>query len=185
MATTILIADDHAIVREGICNLIVKSRPDWALCEQAADGEEALALARSLQPTVVILDITMPKMSGLEVAARISQHTPHSRILMFTMHESPRLNIEAQQAGAHGVVLKSQATRDLIRAIDRLLSGDTFFELIEEKEESAQPIFRRKHHYESTALWCRRLPSVILESGAQLLKRDFSPQPGLILNSAL
>ena len=176
MATTILIADDHAIVREGICNLIVKSRPDWALCEQAADGEEALALARSLQPTVVILDITMPKMSGLEVAARISQHTPHSRILMFTMHESQRLNVEAQQAGAHGVVLKSQATRDLIRAIDRLISNDTFFELIEEKEESARPIPKRKHHYERTALWSWSLPSIIWKADS-FLNRGFLHQP--------
>jgi DNA-binding NarL/FixJ family response regulator len=178
MATRILIADDHAIVREGIRNLIVKLRPDWEICGEAGDGEQALELARSLRPTVVVLDITMPKVSGLEVASRISQHSPQSRILVFTMHESPRLNVEARQAGAHGVVLKSQATRDLIRAIDRLISGDTFFELIEEKEEP-RPIPNRKQHYERSALWSWSVPSAILERGTELLNRRLSVTPRL------
>jgi DNA-binding NarL/FixJ family response regulator len=160
----IVIADDHAIVREGICNLIVKTRPEWEICGLAGDGEQALELVQSLQPTVVVLDITMPKISGLEVASRIQKCSPQTRILMFTMHESPRLNVEAQQAGAHGVVLKSQATRDLIRAIDRLISGDTFFELIKETED-IRPIPNRKQYYERSAIWS--LSSTVLK------RRDF------------
>ncbi len=87
------------------------------------------------------------------------------------MHESPRLNVEAQQAGAHGAVLKSQATRDLIRAIDRLISGDTFFEFIQEKEESAPSFPHKKNRYERTVLSTWSLPSVIVESGVLLLNR--------------
>jgi DNA-binding NarL/FixJ family response regulator len=179
MATTILIADDHGIVREGIRNLIVKLRPDWQICGEAGDGEQALELTRSFQPTVVILDITMPKLSGLQVASRIAAQSPQSRILMFTMHESARLNIETKQAGAHGVVLKSQATRDLIRAIDRLISGDTFFETIEEKEEPRPIPNRTKQSYERSALWPWSVPSAILETGAELLNRGLSLTPRL------
>ena len=177
MATTILIADDHGIVREGICNLIIKLRPDWKICGEAVDGEQALEMTRAFLPTVVILDITMPKLGGLQVAARIAQHFPQTRILMFTMHESPRLTIETKQAGAHGVVLKSQATRDLLRAIDRLISGDTFFETIEEKEEPLPISDRRKHHYERCAPWGWIAPSAALERGAELLHRRPSLVP--------
>ena len=177
MATTILIADDHGIVREGICNLIIKLRPDWKICGEAVDGEQALEMARAFLPTVVILDITMPKLSGLQVAARIAQHFPQTRILMFTMHESPRLTIETKQAGAHGVVLKSQATRDLVRAIDRLISGDTFFETIEEKEEPLPISDRRKQHYERCGLWGWIAPSPALARGAELEPRRPSLVP--------
>jgi DNA-binding NarL/FixJ family response regulator len=127
MPVRILIVDDHEIVREGIRTLISKSKPEWNICGEAVDGEQGLAAAQSLEPDVVVLDITMPKMSGLLVARKVAQLCPRSRILMFTMHESERLINEVHQAGAHGVVLKSQAARDLIRAIERLLSGNTFF----------------------------------------------------------
>ena len=173
MAERILIVDDHAIVREGIRNLIVKLRPEWQICGEAGDGEEAQEKARLLKPTVVILDITMPKFSGLEAAARISQLSPESRILMFTMHESARLNLEAQQAGAHGMVLKSQATRDLIRAIDRLISGNTFFEQIGEKEE-IRSIPNKKQHFERSALWSWKVASRIFDKGGELLDGGLS-----------
>jgi DNA-binding NarL/FixJ family response regulator len=127
MPVKILIVDDHEIVREGIRTLISRSKPEWQICGEANNGEESLAAAGSLQPDVVVLDITMPKMSGLEAASQVAQLCPGCRILMFTMHESESLVNEVRQAGAHGVVLKSQAARDLIRAIERLLSGDTFF----------------------------------------------------------
>jgi DNA-binding NarL/FixJ family response regulator len=127
MATRILLVDDHEIVREGIRTLITRSRPEWEICGEARDGEEALDAVRALKPDVVILDITMPKMSGLEAAPRIAKLGLGCRVLMFTMHESARLSTEVRQAEAQGLVLKSQAARDLVRAVDRLLAGGTFF----------------------------------------------------------
>jgi DNA-binding NarL/FixJ family response regulator len=84
-------------------------------------------LVQTLTPDVVILDISMPKVNGLQVAAKIAAMQLHSRVLMFTMHESDRLARDVRAAGAQGVVLKSQAARDLIRAMDHLLAGETFF----------------------------------------------------------
>jgi DNA-binding NarL/FixJ family response regulator len=127
MAARILIVDDHEIVREGISTLIGRSRPEWEICGEASNGEEAIETITTLKPDVVVLDITMPKMSGLEAAPRIAKLGLGCRILMFTMHDSERLSSEVRQAEAQGLVLKSQAARDLIRAVDRLLSGGTFF----------------------------------------------------------
>ncbi len=127
MPPRILLADDHEIVREGIRTLIARSRPDWEICGEARDGEEALEAVKNLKPDIVILDITMPKMSGLEAAPQIAKLGLGCRILMFTMHDSDRLSSEVRQAKAQGLVLKSQAARDLIRAVDRLLAGGTFF----------------------------------------------------------
>jgi DNA-binding NarL/FixJ family response regulator len=127
MATRILLVDDHEIVREGIRTLITRSRPEWEICGEARDGEEALEAVRALKPDVVILDITMPKMSGLEAAPRIAKLGLGCRVLMFTMHDSERLSTEVRQAEAQGLVLKSQAARDLVRAVDQLLDGGTFF----------------------------------------------------------
>lgn len=128
MSVRILIVDDHEIVREGIRTLIFRSRPEWQICGEATNGEDAIEAATTLKPDIIILDITMPKMSGLEAALKIAERTLGSRILMFTMHNSERLVKEVQQAQAQGLVLKSQAARDLIRAIDALLAGGTFFE---------------------------------------------------------
>ena len=119
--------DDHEIVREGIRTLINRSRPEWEICGEASNGEEAIEAAKALEPDIVVLDITMPKMSGLAAAPRIAKMGLGCRVLMFTMHDSDRLNIEVKQALAQGLVLKSQAARDLIRAIERLLAGETFF----------------------------------------------------------
>jgi DNA-binding NarL/FixJ family response regulator len=127
MSTKILIVDDHEIVREGIRTLVIKSRRKWEIAGEARNGTEALEAVKSLNPDVVILDITMPGMSGLEAASEISKLGSHSHVLIFTMHDSPRLIHEVRAAGAQGYVLKSQAARDLIRAIDALLEGGTFF----------------------------------------------------------
>ena len=127
MPARILVVDDHEIVREGIRTLIARSRRGWQICGEARDGEEALEAVRALKPDVVILDITMPKMSGLEAAPRIAKLGLGCRVLMFTMHDSERLSTEVRQAEAQGLVLKSQAARDLVRAVDRLLDGGTFF----------------------------------------------------------
>ncbi len=127
MPAKLLIVDDHEIVREGIKILITRSRPEWEIVGEANSGEQAIELCGNLKPDVLVLDITMPGMSGLEAASRMAGSELGSRILMFTMHDSDRLSSEVRQAGAQGFVLKSQAARDLIRAIDCLLAGGTFF----------------------------------------------------------
>ena len=128
MPVRVLIVDDHEIVREGISQLIARSRPEWLICGQASNGEQAIELVQTLTPDVVILDISMPKVNGLQVAAKIAAMQLRCRVLMFTMHESKRLARDVRAAGAQGVVLKSQAARDLIRAMDHLLAGETFFD---------------------------------------------------------
>lgn len=127
MGARIVVVDDHEIVRAGIRKLLEESRPEWEICGEATNGEEALEAVKSLKPDVVILDIAMPGMSGLDAASRIAQLGLNSRVLLFTMYESKRLAPEAKQVGAHGYVLKSQAARHLLLAIDRLLAGGTFF----------------------------------------------------------
>ena len=127
MGARILIADDHEIVLEGIRTLFGRVRPEWEICGEAMSGKDAVAAVKRLHPDIVILDITMPELSGLEAAAQIARLNTGCRTLIFTMHESERLAFEVRQAGAQGFVLKSQAARDLIRAIDYLLHGKAFF----------------------------------------------------------
>lgn len=124
--TTILIADDHQIVREGVRSLIAAMRPDWTIIE-AAEGDQAMKLVQAEQPDLVVMDITMPGASGLEVVSRLRRSGFDRPILMFTMHKSDRLAFDTKEVGAQGYVLKSQAVEDLIRAVDSLLAGGTFF----------------------------------------------------------
>jgi DNA-binding NarL/FixJ family response regulator len=123
----ILIVDDHEIVREGIRTLLRRVRPEWEVCGEAKNGKEAVEAAAALSPDILILDVTMPVMSGLEAASRIARLGLASRVLIFTMHETKSLIMEVRAAGAQGYVVKSQAARDLIVALDRILSGGTFF----------------------------------------------------------
>jgi len=127
MEARILIVDDHEIVRDGIRTLIARSRPDWRICGEASNAAEALRAVQKLDPDVVILDVTMPGSSGLDVSLRIKNLGLRSRILIFTMHDTGHLVSEARAAGAQGYVLKSQASRDLVTAVERLLDNRTFF----------------------------------------------------------
>jgi DNA-binding NarL/FixJ family response regulator len=123
----ILIADDHEVVRQGVRSIIMRSRPEWEICGEVSNGKDAIRAASSLKPDVVILDVTMPVMSGLEAALAISKLGIGVKVLIFTMHEADRLAADVRKAGAQGYVQKSQAGRDLIVAIDALLQGGTFF----------------------------------------------------------
>ena len=127
MKAKILVVDDHEIVREGIRRLLTRSRPEWEICGEAGNGEQAVSAVEQLHPDVVILDISMPGMGGLEAASRIAKLGLGCRTLIFTMHESDRLDAEIRDIGAHGYVQKSQAARDLVVAIERVLQGETFF----------------------------------------------------------
>jgi len=126
LPSTILIVDDHEVVRQGL-RMILGSRKDWKICGEASDGEEAIAAATATNPDVIIMDITMPNMNGLEAAQKISKLNLKSRVLIFTMHDSHSLVLAIRQAGARGYVLKSHAARDLIHAVEAVLAGGTFF----------------------------------------------------------
>jgi DNA-binding NarL/FixJ family response regulator len=127
MPARILIADDHEVVREGLVSLLAKSRPDWQVCGEATNGEQAIQTTRQLRPDLVVMDITMPGLNGLEASSRLRTLGMSCPILIFTMHDSERLVADVRRSGAQGYVLKSQAGRDLVRAIDTLLGGGTFF----------------------------------------------------------
>jgi DNA-binding NarL/FixJ family response regulator len=127
MPARILVADDHEVVRQGV-RAILQTRPDWEICGEAVDGLQAIRLTKQLRPDVIIMDITMPHLSGLEASQEIAKLQLPSRVLIFTMHESKSLGPSVQRAGAHGYVVKSRAARDLIDALDRLLGGGTFFD---------------------------------------------------------
>lgn len=127
MPARILVADDHEVVRQGV-RAILQARAEWEICGEAADGRQAIRLTKELNPDVVIMDITMPHMSGLEAAQEIARLDLPSRVLIFTMHESKSLAPSVRKAGAQGYVVKSRAARDLIEALDRLLAGGTFFD---------------------------------------------------------
>lgn len=126
MPVTIVLADDHEVVRQGL-RTILKARPEWDISGEAENGQDTIRAVQDLKPDVLILDITMPVMSGLEVTQQISKSHPDTRVLIFTMHDSKSLVRAVRKAGARGYVLKSRAARDLIRAVEALLKGDAFF----------------------------------------------------------
>jgi DNA-binding NarL/FixJ family response regulator len=127
MSPRILIVDDHEVVRHGVRSILARARPQWEICGEASDGKRAIESALLADPDVIVLDITMPVMSGLEAAAEIIKRGLRCRVLIFTMHESERLGSDLRAVGAHGYVEKSQASRDLVVAIETLLGGGTFF----------------------------------------------------------
>jgi DNA-binding NarL/FixJ family response regulator len=129
MTARIQIVDDHEVLREGVKSLLARLRPDWEVCGEATDGKEAIQLAQTLKPDIMILDITMPHLSGLEASSKMRKSGFVFPILIFTTHQSERLESEVRRAGAQGYVLKSQAARNLVLAIDKLLAGGTFFDL--------------------------------------------------------
>jgi two-component system response regulator NreC len=126
MPGRILIVDDHEVVRQGI-RTILKARPQWELVGEAVNGRDAVEKAQKLNPDVILMDITMPEMSGIEATREISRLNLPAGILIFTMHESKNLADTVREAGAKGLVLKSHAARDLLDALETLMAGGTFF----------------------------------------------------------
>lgn len=122
----ILIADDHELIRRGL-TAVLAERPEWTIVGEAVDGREACAMAARLTPEIVVLDLTMPELHGLEATRQIRATSPGSRILIVTAHESEQLLREVLDAGAMGYILKSDAGRVLVQAIEALLDERPFF----------------------------------------------------------
>src|SRR5258707_10660086 len=122
----ILLADDHDVVRRGLRDQLA-SHEGWEVCGEARDGREAVKLALALKPDVVVLDLSMPELNGLEATRQIRRDLPRTEVLIFTMHESEQLIREVLSAGARGYVLKSDAGRHLISAVEALSHHKPFF----------------------------------------------------------
>jgi len=125
MPIRILVVDDHPVVRHGLKNLL-GGHEGWQVIDEAGDGVEAVEKARELRPDVVVIDITMPRMNGLEACKLIRQEVPECEILVVTQHDSPQMIREAMSAGAKGYVVKSNAARDLLAAVEAV-SQHTIF----------------------------------------------------------
>ncbi|MFE9657387.1 response regulator [Micromonospora sp. NPDC006431] len=123
--TRILLADDHGLVRRGV-RLILDNEPDLTVVAEAADGAEAVELARTAAPDLAILDIAMPRLTGLQAARQMSRSLPDLRILMLTMYDNEQYFFEALRVGAAGYVLKSAADRDLIDACRAAMRDEPF-----------------------------------------------------------
>jgi DNA-binding NarL/FixJ family response regulator len=115
----ILIVDDHAVVRRGV-RALLESQPDWEVSAEATTGREAVDLARRLQPDVVVMDLSLPQLNGLDATRQILKESPRTEVLVLTMHHSEELARSVLQAGARGYVLKSDADQNLIAAVESL-----------------------------------------------------------------
>lgn len=127
MNARILIVDDHEVLREGLKALLSRARPEWKICGEAIDGKQAIQLTQELKPDLIVLDISMPGMSGLEACSQMRNMGIAIPVLIFTTHSSGVLAAEVRDAGAQGYVVKSQAAHSLMVAIETILAGGTFF----------------------------------------------------------
>jgi len=122
----ILLADDHEIVRAGVRQLVEK-QPGWEICGEASDGREAVALAEKLQPDVVVLDMSMPQLGGLEAARQIKRALPATEVLIFTGEASELVIHEVFKTGARGYILKTDLTIHLVAAIHALAEHKNYY----------------------------------------------------------
>ena len=122
---TVLLADDHAVLRAGL-KMMLENQPDMTVIGEASDGGMALRLTRELAPRVLLLDVSMPGMDGLQVLHAIRADVPSCRVLLLTMHEEEAILRQALQAGAAGFVLKKSAETELLSAIRAVARGEAF-----------------------------------------------------------
>jgi two-component system response regulator NreC len=123
---SILIGDDHTLMRQGL-RKILEEQPDWTVIDEARNGREAVEKALELQPTVAIIDITMPLLNGIEATRQITRRAPNVRVLIVSMHSDDAYLVQALQAGARGYLLKDSADTDLVRAVASAAAGKSFF----------------------------------------------------------
>ena len=134
---TVLLVDDHSLVRRGFRRLL-EDEPDIEVVGEASDGMEAVEKAGQLLPDVMVLDVTMPRMNGLEACRAIRRSLPKLEILFVTQHDSPQMMREALDAGARGYVVKSNAARDLLEAVEAVSQHRTFTAL--NQRDSVSPL---------------------------------------------
>jgi DNA-binding NarL/FixJ family response regulator len=125
--TRILLVDDHHVVRRGVAALIEDARPEWEVCGEASTGREAVTAAASLRPDIVVMDISMPDMNGLEATREILKDNPGAEVLILSMYESDQMVHDMFSAGARGYLLKQDAGEELIAALDAVRQHKPFF----------------------------------------------------------
>jgi DNA-binding NarL/FixJ family response regulator len=125
LKTRILLADDHAVVRKGL-RMVLDAEPDLEVVSEAADGSEALERGLNEDVHLAILDVSMPRLTGIQAARELARRRPELRILMLSMHDNERFFFEALRAGASGYVLKAAADRDLVEACRAAMRGEPF-----------------------------------------------------------
>jgi two-component system, NarL family, response regulator NreC len=118
----VLIVDDHAFIRRGV-ETILQSFPEWEVCGEASNGSDAVQLANQLNPEVVLMDVTMPGMNGLEATRIIRKQHPEVKVILLTLHESSEVLRSGFRAGANGYLLKADAEEELMKAL-RVVVGD-------------------------------------------------------------
>ena len=122
----ILIADDHEMIRRGLRE-VLEQHEGWQVCGEAVTGRQAVELAQKLSPNVVVLDLTMPELNGLEVTRQIRKALPSTEVLIFTMHETEELMRDVLSAGARGYLLKADAARHIVAAVEALAEHKPYF----------------------------------------------------------
>ena len=122
----IMVADDHEVVRRGL-RALLEAQPNWQVCAEAADGRDVVKKAAELKPDVIVLDIAMPNLNGLEATRQLVKMDPAARVLILTLDDSEQLIRDVLSAGARGFLLKSDAARDLVSAVDALRQDKTYF----------------------------------------------------------
>ena|SRR6478735_1017918 len=122
----VMVVDDHMVVRRGIRTLI-ESSPGWEVCAEASEGYEAVAMAEEVQPDIIVLDLSMPKLGGIDATVQLKKLLPDVEILILTMHESDQLLSQAFRAGARGYLLKSESDEKLMEALETLWRRKPYF----------------------------------------------------------
>ena len=128
MPVRILLVDDHEVVRRGL-QMLLSREPSWKICGEARDGREAIEKALRLKPDLIVMDVTMPVMDGLEATRRIIQKFAKTEVIVLTVHDSPQMLAKVLACGAHGCVLKSDVARDLMTAVKRVSQHKPFLSL--------------------------------------------------------
>jgi PAS domain S-box-containing protein len=122
----VLVVDDHEVVRKGVRSLL--ARAGYEICGEGVDGEDALEKAAQLRPDVIVMDVSMPKLNGLEATRKVRAILPTAEILILTQHDSPEMLRQAVSAGARGYVVKSAIAKDLLNAVEKLSHHESFFD---------------------------------------------------------
>jgi DNA-binding NarL/FixJ family response regulator len=146
----ILIADDHPMIRQGLRQLL-EGHKDWEVCAEASTGRQAVELALKLSPDVVVLDLAMPELSGLEAIRQVKKALPCAEVLIFTVHNSQGLALDALAAGAWGYLLKSNDSREVVAAVEALSEHEPYF-TSEVSETLLDAYIKPRHRDEKTAL---------------------------------